>query len=75
MDLTIVYIDKPPSESELDMGTSFDFFGPESWPDSPLVSPVQRAHRMLLQLIMHKHGFGTLRERVVAFHLEKRTVP
>lgn len=57
VDLTIVCLDKPPAESDLDMGTRFDFFGPEAWPGSPLVSSVQRAHRMLLQVLMSKHGF------------------
>jgi zinc D-Ala-D-Ala dipeptidase len=57
VDLTVIYLDRQPSESELDMGTTFDFFGPESWPDSPLVSPLHRAHRMQLQVLMQKHGF------------------
>ncbi len=57
VDLTVGSLDKQPAESDLDMGTHFDFFGPEAWPESPLVSSVHRAHRMLLQLIMGKHGF------------------
>lgn len=57
VDLTIVYTDRHSQEKELDMGTRFDFFGPQSWPDSRLVTPVQRAHRMLLQVLMQKHGF------------------
>jgi zinc D-Ala-D-Ala dipeptidase len=57
VDLTIACLVKQPTESDLDMGTRFDFFGPEAWPNSPLVSPVQRAHRMLLQILMSKHGF------------------
>jgi len=57
VDVTIVSLDKQLDVSELDMGTPFDFFGPEAWPDSPLVSPVHRAHRMLLQVLMEKHGF------------------
>jgi D-alanyl-D-alanine dipeptidase len=55
--LTVISLDKQSSESGLDMGTPFDFFGPEAWVDSPLVSPVQRAHRMLLQVLMQQHGF------------------
>jgi zinc D-Ala-D-Ala dipeptidase len=57
VDLTIVSLDNHHAESELDMGTSFDFFGPEAWPASQLVSPVHRAHRMLLHVLMRKHGF------------------
>jgi D-alanyl-D-alanine dipeptidase len=55
VDLTIICLDE--QSAELDMGTHFDFFGPEAWPGSPLVSSVHRAHRMLLQLLMNKHGF------------------
>jgi len=57
VDLTIISPGNQPEESELDMGTAFDFFGPEAWPDSSLVSSVHRAHRMLLQVLMRKHGF------------------
>ena len=57
VDLTIVHADRKSQEKELDMGSRFDFFGPQSWPDSRLVSPVHRAHRMLLQMLMKKHGF------------------
>ena len=57
VDITIAYAGNQAPESELDMGTAFDFFGPESWPDSALVSPVHRAHRMLLRVLMEKHGF------------------
>lgn len=57
VDLTIVCLGRQSEEPELDMGTAFDFFGPEAWPDSQLVSPVHRAHRMLLQVLMGKHGF------------------
>ncbi len=39
------------------MGTPFDWFGPESWPNSPAVTPVQRAHRLLLRMVVEKHGF------------------
>lgn len=57
VDLTIELINGPSKTVELDMGAPFDFFGPESAADSPLVSPEHRAHRMLLRLIMEKHGF------------------
>jgi D-alanyl-D-alanine dipeptidase len=60
VDLTIVDID---SGIELDMGTEFDFFGPESWFDSQVISAQARANRMLLQTVMVQHGF-------VPFHQE-----
>ncbi|MBT8489900.1 MAG: hypothetical protein KJN62_02510 [Deltaproteobacteria bacterium] len=42
---------------ELDMGMGFDFFSTTSWPGNPSMTPAQRAHRMLLQVIMKKHDF------------------
>jgi len=57
VDLTIVPLEAAESGAELDMGGAFDFFGPESWPDWPLLTPSLRAHRMLLQTLMRNHGF------------------
>jgi zinc D-Ala-D-Ala dipeptidase len=75
VDLTIVCVGKEPSEAELDMGTPFDFFGPESWPDSQLVSPVRRAHRMLLQAVMQKHGFEPYPQEWWHFTLKDEPFP
>ena len=75
VDLTIVRLDKQPSESELDMGTHFDFFGPEAWPDSPLVSSLHRAHRMLLQMLMSKHGFEPYPKEWWHFTLKNEPFP
>lgn len=47
----------------LDMGTEFDFFGPESWFDDEHLSGQVRANRLLLQTVMMQHGF-------VPFHQE-----
>ncbi len=57
VDLTLV--NKAPGEKpqELDMGTGFDFFSPQSWPTYLLISAQARAHRMLLQRIMVENGF------------------
>ena len=41
----------------LDMGSPYDFFGPESWIANNDLTAQQRANRMLLQTIMLKHGF------------------
>ena len=57
VDLTIVYRDVSGAAHELDMGSSYDFFGPISWPDSPSVTARQRANRALLQQVMITHGF------------------
>jgi zinc D-Ala-D-Ala dipeptidase len=56
VDLTIISL-QTPAGKEIDMGGNFDFFGMESWPDSSLPTAGQRAHRMLLSLLMEKHGF------------------
>jgi D-alanyl-D-alanine dipeptidase len=45
------------SGEELDMGSPWDFFGPESWVANLELTSQQRANRMLLQTIMRKHGF------------------
>jgi len=57
VDLTVVSIDAKPTDAGLDMGTGFDYFGTESWPDCPGIEPNARAHRMLLLFVMEKHGF------------------
>ncbi|OIQ49290.1 D-alanyl-D-alanine dipeptidase [Pseudodesulfovibrio hydrargyri] len=54
VDLTLV--DKATGR-ELDMGTPFDFFGPESWPENPDFPPQVRANRALLRAVMLGHGF------------------
>lgn len=56
VDLTIISLTATTKE-ELDMGGHFDFFGPVSWPNSSLPTVDQRAHRLLLRLLMEKHGF------------------
>jgi zinc D-Ala-D-Ala dipeptidase len=55
VDLTIIELS---SGAELDMGSSFDFFGPISWPGSALVPPPKLAHRLLLRTLMMKYGFN-----------------
>ncbi|TVV43157.1 M15 family metallopeptidase [Thalassolituus sp. C2-1] len=70
-DLTLVDSDG----RELDMGTIFDFFGPQSWPESADVSPVQRANRDLLQSVMRRHGFTGVREEWWHFTLGDEPYP
>jgi D-alanyl-D-alanine dipeptidase len=53
-DLTIV---TRTDGTTLDMGTKFDFFGPESWPRWPGATQAQKNHRLLLRGVMGKHGF------------------
>ena len=74
VDVTLVSLySKAPQE--LDMGSTFDFFGPVSWPRSMSVTPNQRAHRMLLQLIMTKHGFKPLNQEWWHFTLRDEPFP
>ncbi|RJE76982.1 peptidase M15 [Pseudoalteromonas sp. MSK9-3] len=50
------------SGTELDMGTTWDYFSPLSWPASTKVSLQQRANRMLLAKVMLNAGFKGLKE-------------
>ncbi|HEY9161525.1 MAG TPA: M15 family metallopeptidase [Desulfomonilia bacterium] len=54
VDLTII---QSGSGKELDMGGTFDFFGPVSWPDSSLVQADKKANRLLLRTLMIMYGF------------------
>ena len=54
LDVTLVDIN---TCEPLDMGSSWDFFGPESWVANNNLTAAQRANRMLLRVIMEKHGF------------------
>lgn len=54
VDLTLIDL---ASRRELDLGTRYDWFGPQAWPGALSVSPVVRAHRLLLQLAMTDAGF------------------
>jgi D-alanyl-D-alanine dipeptidase len=46
----------------LDMGTPWDYFGPQSWPSYTGVTAQQRANRLLLRSLMMQHGFRPLDE-------------
>ncbi len=53
-DLTVA---KRSDDAPLDMGTAFDYFGPESWPQWPDAGQLQKNNRLLLRGVMGKHGF------------------
>ena len=54
LDVTLVDLN---TGKELDMGTPYDFFGPQSWIYYNRLSEEQTTNRLLLQSIMKKHGF------------------
>lgn len=66
VDLTI--IDLKTNES-LDMGTPFDFLDPLSQPSNRMVSAEQFKNRMLLQTLMRKFGFSSLKNEWWHFSL------
>ncbi|MCP5277795.1 MAG: M15 family metallopeptidase [Thiobacillus sp.] len=72
VDLTLVNL---ADGGELPMGTPFDFFGPESWPDHPGIPAAERAHRLLLRQVMERHGFRPLKEEWWHFTLESEPWP
>jgi D-alanyl-D-alanine dipeptidase len=74
VDVTIVPLGDA-SARDLDMGTGFDFFGPESWPERRDISPDQRAHRMLLQILMKKCGFTPYPKEWWHFTLKNEPFP
>jgi D-alanyl-D-alanine dipeptidase len=72
VDLTIVNL---ADKREIDMGTGFDWFGPESWPEDPAASSSQRAHRLLLRTLMIKQGFKPYSKEWWHFTLENEPFP
>ena len=60
---------------ELDMGSPWDFFGPESWVANLNLNVQQRANRMLLQNIMSKHGFKYYTKEWWHFTLKNEPFP
>jgi D-alanyl-D-alanine dipeptidase len=74
VDVSIVSLHKT-DPKELDMGTNWDFFGPDSWPQSFTVTPQQRANRMFLYHMMRKHGFKPHEKEWWHFTLENEPYP
>lgn len=54
LDVTIIDLK---TGNELDMGTPYDFFGPQSWVHYMRLTTQQKANRLLLHAVMTKHGF------------------
>ena len=60
---------------ELDMGTPFDFFGPQSWPSSPGISEEARRNRALLAEAMRRGGFRPYAREWWHFTLAREPFP
>lgn len=54
LDLTIINLD---TGLALDMGSPYDFFGPESWVSNTKLTKKQQENRQLLQDVMLSNGF------------------
>jgi len=72
VDLTLAALD---TGEQLDMGSAFDFFGVESWPEHPELTAQQRANRLLLRTLMLKHGFKPYPKEWWHFTLENEPFP
>lgn len=72
VDVTIIDLE---SSKELDMGTPFDFFGLESWPDNHSMAQQIRTNRALLQNVMMRNGFKPYEAEWWHFTLEDEPYP
>lgn len=75
VDITLVGFDSDGNPAQIDMGTGFDLFSRKSWPDSKSVDGNQRAHRMLLQVLMKLAGFVPYPREWWHFTLAKEPFP
>ena len=57
VDLTLIYLGQDKKGKELDMGSSWDFFGDISNYDSSKISEIQKLNRKLLRDVMISNGF------------------
>jgi D-alanyl-D-alanine dipeptidase len=73
VDLTIV--PGKPGAAALDMGSNFDYFGPESWADYTGITPQQQANRLLLRRLMMQAGFEPFPMEWWHFTLEDEPFP
>ncbi|CAM3525843.1 D-alanyl-D-alanine dipeptidase [Bordetella sputigena] len=74
MDVVIAPIDGAPGET-LDFGTPYDYFGAESHPSYPALSPAQKANRLLLRTLMVQAGFKPIETEWWHFQLADEPYP
>ena len=72
LDLTII---NSKTKTELDMGSSYDFFGIQSHPYYKKISEKQKENRMLLRKIMLSNGFKPYENEWWHFTLKKEPFP
>lgn len=72
VDLTIVSME---THQEVDMGAIFDFMDLRSWPQSDLVTPAQKANRMILREAMLAAGFRPIRSEYWHFNISPEPYP
>jgi zinc D-Ala-D-Ala dipeptidase len=75
VDLTITTLSGSGTGQDIDMGSSFDMFSPKSWPADMQVDGDQRAHRILLRVIMSRHGFAPYEQEWWHFTLKDEPYP
>ena len=72
LDITLVDLN---TCEPIDMGSPYDYFGPESWVANNNLTAQQRASRMLLQTIMLKYGFRNYPQEWWHFTLKGEPFP
>lgn len=72
LDLTIIDAE---TNTPLDMGSPYDFFGQQSWVNYQNITEEQKANRQLLQRVMLKHGFRNYAKEWWHFTLKGEPFP
>ena len=72
VDLTLVNLK---TNQEVDMGSTYDFFGKISHPYNKVITEIQQKNRMLLRTVMLKNGFQPYENEWWHFTLKKEPFP
>lgn len=72
VDLTLVNLK---TNQEVDMGSTYDFFGKVSRPYNKVITEIQQKNRMLLRTVMLKNGFQPYENEWWHFTLKKEPFP
>lgn len=74
VDITLINLSSE-SKEELDMGSSYDFFGKESWVSNKNLTAHQIQNRKTLQEVMKKHNFRNYPQEWWHFTLRNEPYP